>query len=108
MLRGTTTTWSAAINRSGAASGLELATHTAVMAIGGFTGTDPVPTLEQFQNYVADRQITYYILPESKNDHGGFFGNNSHSDISDWVKANFTSTKIGSDTVYDLRAPLRK
>ncbi|CDP82907.1 MULTISPECIES: ArnT family glycosyltransferase [Mycolicibacterium] len=108
MLRGTTTTWSAAINRSGAASGLELATHTAVMAIGGFTGTDPVPTLEQFQNYVADRQITYYILPESKNDHGGFFGNNSHTDISDWVKANFTSTKIGSDTVYDLRAPLRK
>ncbi|MED5815326.1 glycosyltransferase family 39 protein [Mycolicibacterium sp. 050232] len=108
MLRGTTTIWSAAINRSGAAAALELSTDTAVMAIGGFTGTDPAPTLEQFQTYVADRQITYYILPESKNDHGGFFGNNSHTDISDWVKANFISTKVGSDTVYDLRAPLRK
>nr|WP_235682956.1 glycosyltransferase family 39 protein [Mycolicibacterium alvei] len=106
MLRGTDTTWSAAINRSGAAAGLELSTDTAVMAIGGFTGTDPAPTLEQFQTYVADRQITYYILPESKADRGGFFGNNSHTDISEWVKANFTSTKVGSDTVYDLSAPL--
>ncbi|TVX91024.1 phospholipid carrier-dependent glycosyltransferase [Mycolicibacterium porcinum] len=106
MLRGTNTTWSAAINRSGAAAALELSTDTAVMAIGGFTGTDPAPTLEQFQTYVADRQITYYVLPESKNDHGGFFGNNSHTDISDWVKANFVATKVGSDTVYDLRAPL--
>lgn len=108
MLRATTTEWSAAINRSGAASALELSTDTAVMAIGGFTGSDPAPTLEQFKTYVAERQITYYILPESKNDHGGFFGNNSHTDISDWVKANFISTKVGSDTVYDLRAPLKK
>ncbi|WP_083654456.1 glycosyltransferase family 39 protein [Mycobacterium sp. GA-1841] len=105
MLRGTNTPWSAAINRSGAASGLELATGTAVMAIGGFTGTDPVPSLDQFQHYVDDRQITYYILPEPK---GGFFGNSSHTDISDWVKANFTSSKIGPDTVYDLRAPRRQ
>ncbi|WP_454789834.1 ArnT family glycosyltransferase [Mycolicibacterium lutetiense] len=109
MLRATTTKWSAAINRSGAAAGLELSTGTAVMAIGGFTGSDPVPTLAQFQTYVADRQISYYILPEPKDkDHGGFFTNNSHSDVSDWVKANFTSTKVGSDTVYDLSAPLRK
>lgn len=109
MLRATHTTWSAAINRSGAAASLELSTDTAVMAIGGFTGTDPVPTLEQFQTYVADRQITYYILPEPKDkDHGSFFGHNSHTDISDWVKANFMSTKLGSDTVYDLRAPLKK
>ena len=109
MLRATTTKWSAAINRSGAAAGLELSTDTAVMAIGGFTGSDPVPTLDRFQTYVADRQITYYILPESKaSDRGGFFGTNSHTDITDWVKANFTSTKVGTDTVYDLRSPLKK
>jgi 4-amino-4-deoxy-L-arabinose transferase-like glycosyltransferase len=110
MLRGTSTKWSAAINRSSAAANLELSTNTAVMAIGGFTGSDPVPTLQQFQDYVAGRQITYYILPEPKDkDHGGgFFGNNSHADITDWVKATFTSTKVGSDTVYDLSAPLKK
>ncbi|OBB10492.1 mannosyltransferase [Mycolicibacterium setense] len=114
MLRGASTRWSAAINRSGAAAALELSTGTAVMAVGGFTGTDPAPSLEQFRAYVAERQITYYVLPELKGsesksgDHGGFFGRNSHTDISDWVKDNFTSTKVGSDTVYDLRAPLRK
>lgn len=109
MLRATTTKWSAAINRSGAAAGLELSTDTAVMAIGGFTGNDPVPTLGRFQTYVADRQITYYILPESRaSDRRGFFGDNSHTDITDWVKANFASTKIGTDTVYDLRSPLKK
>jgi 4-amino-4-deoxy-L-arabinose transferase-like glycosyltransferase len=109
MLRATATKWSAAINRSSAAANLELSSNTAVMAIGGFTGSDPVPTLQQFQTYVADRQITYYVLPEPKDkDHGGFFSNNSHTEITDWVKANFTSTKVGSDTVYDLNSPLKK
>ena len=52
--RPTHTDWSAAIARSSAAAGLELQTHTAVMAIGGFSGNDPVPTLSEFQQYVAD------------------------------------------------------
>ncbi len=106
MLRATTTRWSAAVNRSSAAAGLELATGTPVMAIGGFTGSDPVPTLAQFQNCVADRQIAYYVLPEPKDkDHGGFFGRSVHTEITDWVKANFTATKVGSDLVYDLATP---
>ena len=106
MLQGTTTAWSAAINRSSYASQLELSTGTAVMAIGGFTGTDPVPTLGQFQRYVADHQVGYYILPPARPGHGGgFMRANSHADISDWVKANFTPVKVGLDTVYDLTAP---
>jgi 4-amino-4-deoxy-L-arabinose transferase-like glycosyltransferase len=103
MLKNTGTTWSAAINRSSPASSLELATGTAVMAIGGFTGSDPVPTLSQFQDYVAAHRIGYYILPDSSG-HGGF-GRNVHTDISDWVKAHFTPVKVGTDTVYDLTAP---
>ena len=31
------------------------------MAIGGFTGSDPSPTLAQFQQYVADGDISYFI-----------------------------------------------
>jgi 4-amino-4-deoxy-L-arabinose transferase-like glycosyltransferase len=108
MLRGTHTTWSAAINRSSAAANLELATDTSVMAIGGFTGTDPVPTLAQFQAYVTDRQVAYYLLPEPRDQsHGGFFGNKAHTDITDWVTATFPSVKVGSDRVYDLSAPVR-
>ena len=32
-----------------------------VMAIGGFNGSDPSPTLAQFQQYVADGKIHYFI-----------------------------------------------
>ena len=31
------------------------------MAIGGFNGSDPSPTLAQFQEYVADGEIHYFI-----------------------------------------------
>ncbi|MBV9090215.1 MAG: glycosyltransferase family 39 protein [Mycobacteriaceae bacterium] len=102
MLRTTNTEWSAAINRSSSAAGLELSTNTAVMAVGGFTGSDPVPTLSQFQDYVANRQVSYYIAPD-ENDHGRA---NSHTDIMTWVAANFRPMKIGSDTVYNLTAPI--
>jgi 4-amino-4-deoxy-L-arabinose transferase-like glycosyltransferase len=106
MLRNTHTDWSAAINRSSAAAGLELSTNTAVMAIGGFGGSDPVPTLAQFQQYVANHRITYYVAPSSDKRPGGF-GGNSHTDITDWVAATFTPIKVGKSTVYDLTAPAR-
>ena len=102
MLSQTHTDWSAAIARSSAAAGLELQTHTAVMAIGGFSGTDPVPTLSDFQQYVATHRVTYFIVPDDS--HSGM-GNHGHSDITDWVTANFTPAKVGSDTVYDLTVP---
>ncbi|BBZ27617.1 glycosyl transferase [Mycolicibacterium madagascariense] len=103
-LDGTLTEWSAAVDGSSTAAGLELSTNTAVMAIGGFTGSDPVPTLSQFQQYVANHQVTYYIAP---NQNGGGHGGNQHSDIGDWVAATFTPKQIGSDTVYDLTAPAK-
>ena len=107
MLRATHTDFSAAIDRSNAAAGLELSTDTAVMAIGGFGGSDPAPTLGEFQQDVANHRIGYYIAP--KNDHrpGGFGGRTAHADIAKWVAATFTPTTVGSDTVYDLSAPAR-
>ena len=103
-LDGTFTEWSAAVNGSSTAASLELATNTAVMAIGGFTGSDPVPTLGQFQQYVANHQVTYYIAPDQD---GGGRGGRQHSDIGDWVASAFTPIKVGSDTVYDLTTPPR-
>jgi 4-amino-4-deoxy-L-arabinose transferase-like glycosyltransferase len=103
LLSATHTQWSAAIPRSSAAAGLELSSHTAVIAIGGFGGSDPVPTLSQFQQYVAGHQVTYYIEPNDNR--GGFMGNRGHSDIADWVKAHYTPVKVGSATVYDLTKP---
>jgi 4-amino-4-deoxy-L-arabinose transferase-like glycosyltransferase len=105
MLRDTHTDWSAAIDRSSAAAGLELSTDTAVMAIGGFGGSDPAPTLGQFQQDVAEHRITYYVAPAQEHRPGGFGGRNVHTDITKWVAANFTAITVGSDTVYDLTAP---
>ena len=66
MLEATDTPWSAAIDRSSTAAGLELATDTAVMAIGGFSGTDPTPTLQQFQDDVAKHRVAYYLAHEAR------------------------------------------
>ncbi|WP_418002138.1 ArnT family glycosyltransferase [Mycobacterium sp. PDNC021] len=104
LLKATTTKWSAAIDRSSPAAGLELDTRTPVIAIGGFGGSDPAPTLQQFQSYVANHEVAYYIVSDSK----GHWGADAHSDIADWVSANFAPMKVGSDTVYNLMLPLKK
>ena len=43
------------------AAGYQLASGEPVMALGGFNGSDPSPTLAQFQDYVADGEIHYFI-----------------------------------------------
>jgi hypothetical protein len=60
--------------------------------------------LSQFQQYVANHQVTYFIAP---NDQGRGPGGKQHSDIGDWVGATFAPIKAGSDTVYDLTTPAR-
>jgi hypothetical protein len=94
--------WSAAINGSSAAAALELSTNTAVMAIGGFSGSDPVPTLSQIQDDVTNHRIGYYIAPDTT--HGPGRGR-AHTDITRWVAANFAPLRAGASTVYDLSAP---
>lgn len=93
LLQNTDSRWAAATNGSQSASGIELASGTAVMAIGGWSG-DPAPTFDQFLAWVKAGDVGYYIT-------GGRGGD---SEISTWVASNFTATTIGSNTVYDLRS----
>ncbi len=73
------------------------------MAIGGFSG-DPYPTLAQFQQYVADGDIAYYISGGGMGGGpGGREGTNSA--IEEWVQANYTATTVGGVTVYNLLQP---
>jgi 4-amino-4-deoxy-L-arabinose transferase-like glycosyltransferase len=105
MLSTTHTDWSAAILRASTAAQLELSTHTAVMAIGGFSGTDPVPSLSQFQQYVADHRVTYYIAVHDEHDgEPGTPPRRQHTDIEDWVAAHYAPVKVGDVTVYNLTA----
>ena len=104
MLKGTDTTWSAAVMRSSSAAGLELASDTAVMAIGGFSGSDPAPTLRQFQDDVAQHKVAYYVV--MNNGHRGpGRSSRGHADIANWVTASFRPATVGDATVYDLSKP---
>ena len=97
-------TWVAAAIGSNEASGYQLETGYSVMPIGGFNGTDPSPTLEQFQKYVADKKIHYFIAGGRM---GGMRGgtDSPSSQISEWVQQNFTTTTVDGVTLYDLTAP---
>ncbi|BAD60174.1 glycosyltransferase family 39 protein [Nocardia farcinica] len=97
-----TYTWAAAAIGSQSAAGLQLATELPVMPIGGFNGSDPSPTLEQFQQYVRDGEIHYFI----GGGRGGPGGSTSESSrISTWVEENFTPTVVDGVTLYDLTTP---
>jgi 4-amino-4-deoxy-L-arabinose transferase-like glycosyltransferase len=92
-------TWIAATEGSQSAAPIELATGgDAVMAIGGFNGTDPAPTLAQFESMVAKGEIHYYV-GQSGNSFGGGSGSSA---IASWVAAHFKSETVGGVTVYDL------
>ena len=91
--------WIAATEGSQSAAPIELATGgDAVMAIGGFNGTDPSPTLAQFEAMVAKHEIHYYV-GQSNNSFGGGTGSSS---ITSWVAAHFKSETVGGVTVYNL------
>ena len=92
--------WAAATTGSQGAAGYQLASELPVMAIGGFTGSDASPTLEQFQAYVAQGEIHYYLAGGDRGGRGG--ESSSASQIATWVSENFTAVTVGSAQVYDL------
>ena len=97
--------WAAATIGSTSAASLELGSNgVPVMAIGGFTGSDPAPTLAQFEKLVSAHEIHYFVASGSGGP-GGAGGSGSGSQITAWVKAHFTGQTVGGMTVYDLTTP---
>ncbi|MGW0173169.1 glycosyltransferase family 39 protein [Rhodococcus sp. NPDC003322] len=96
-------TWVAAAIGSNSASGYQLATQRPVMPIGGFNGSDPSPTLQQFQQYVDEGKVHYFIAGGGMG--GGMGGSGTASEITQWVTQNFTSSTVDGVTLYDLTAP---
>jgi hypothetical protein len=96
--------WAAATVSSTSAASLELSSDgVPVMAIGGFTGSDPAPTLTAFKEFVSQHEIHYFVT----NGSGGGLGGNSggSAQITSWVEAHFTGKTVGAMTVYDLTTP---
>jgi 4-amino-4-deoxy-L-arabinose transferase-like glycosyltransferase len=94
-------TWVAAAVGANSAAGVQIAAGEPVMAIGGFNGTDPTPTLAQFQQDVSAGTIHYFLAGGR-----GFGGGSGDSGaIATWVASHFTAQTVGGATVYDLTAP---
>jgi len=88
------------------AAGYQLGSGEPVMAIGGFNGTDPAPTLAQFEKHVSEGKIHYFISGSGGFGGGGGPGGGSTSDdasqITSWVESHYTAETVGGVTVYDL------
>lgn len=119
-------TWVAATVGSQSSAPYQLATGEPIMDIGGFTGSDPTPTLAQFKKYVSEGKIHYFINSgrgfdrinsntknEEKNREtngnttgasmpNGPMGGGSNSAIATWVQASFKSYTADGVTIYDL------
>ena len=112
-------TWVAATVGAQNAASYQLATEKPVMAIGGFNGSDPSPTLARFKQYVAEGKIHYFIGGSESStgesatgtgEDGGRMGGGGpgggpgggNSEISTWVSETFEKVTIGGATFYDL------
>jgi 4-amino-4-deoxy-L-arabinose transferase-like glycosyltransferase len=95
-------TWVAATVGAESAAPLQLASGDPIMAIGGFNGTDPAPTLAQFEKYVSEHKIHYFV-GQNQASFGG--GTGDAAQITSWVKRHFTSRTIAGITVYNLTRP---
>jgi hypothetical protein len=122
LLKSAPTRWSAATISGSSAASLELASGTAVLGVGGFMGSDPYPTLDQFKAYQASGQIRYFVVGPIFGSRfgGGFpggdggdpgrgrpgeFANGTGTQISQWVKENFTPITVDGQTIYNLSQP---
>lgn len=117
LVTASTAKWAAATIGSQEAGSLELATGKSVMAIGGFSGSDPSPTLAQFQRYAATGQVRYFIAgggfgappsaPSSlqRAAERGFGEHRGNDAITKWVEAHYTVKTVGGQQVYDLSNP---
>lgn len=97
--------WVAATVNSNSAAGYQLATGDPVMAIGGFNGTDPAPTLAEFERYVHEGKIHYFISGGGAGGFGTGGAGTSASRMTQWVSTHYDSRTIGGVTVFDLREP---
>jgi 4-amino-4-deoxy-L-arabinose transferase-like glycosyltransferase len=127
-------TWVAATSSAQTAASLELATGKSVIAIGGFSGSDPGTTLAHFKRLVAEGKVHYYIagggfggraglgrgvasgsargypgaseFPRRRfAGGGGGTGQTVASQIQSWVQSQFKARTVGGVTVYDLTQP---
>lgn len=88
--------WILAVSSSNDAAPIILETGLPVMAMGGFSGSDSILTLDKFKEYVYSGELRYYYANSSR-------GQGDSSEIATWVKENGKAVEISNSvTIYDL------
>jgi 4-amino-4-deoxy-L-arabinose transferase-like glycosyltransferase len=98
-----TAKWIVAADSSQEAGSIEIATGFPVMAMGGFTGSDPTPTLDELKSYIAAGELRFVIASGST---GGFGGGSSS--VSSWVVSTCTAVSYGGTaSLYDCAGAVK-
>lgn len=71
-----------AVQRAQSAYSIMLKTNYAVMAMGGFGGSDPALTVSKLEKMVKAGEIKYFLIS------GGQMGGTSNSSVTNWIKNN--------------------
>ena len=103
-------TWLVAVSSANQAGPIQLASGAPVMAMGGFMGSDPAPTLERLQAYVRDGRLRFVMLGGrggGPSGLGGFFGGDGSGNVAaarnQWVTNACTPVTVSGVTgdLYD-------
>ena len=89
-----------AVEGSQSAAPYILATGDPVMAMGGFTGSDPWPTLSAFERLVGEGKVHYVLLgggSSGARGPGAGGGNSAVSAVEQWVERHGTVVPSGDD-----------
>jgi 4-amino-4-deoxy-L-arabinose transferase-like glycosyltransferase len=96
----------ATVNANTAAP-LILATGQPVMAVGGFSGGDPILTVDEFAARVADGAVRYALFPSATDQPGGGprFGRGQQQPIVQWVQERCSVVPAADWQPQDTAAP---
>jgi hypothetical protein len=82
---------------STSAAGLALASGRNVIDMGGFSGSDPTPTLAQLQQLISSGQLHYVLLGSGRN--AGGAGRSAATQARDgWIKSHGTVVTVQGAT----------
>jgi 4-amino-4-deoxy-L-arabinose transferase-like glycosyltransferase len=91
--------WIVAVSGANEAAPIQLASGQPVMAMGGFSGSDPTPTLDELKSYVASGELRFVLAGGRGGGQGG-----GSSDVMSWVTSACTAVDTGSTSgLYDCQ-----
>lgn len=93
-------TWAAAAIGSETAANLQLESGRAILPVGGFDGTDPYPTLEDFQGWVKGGRVGALVLKNLPP--LTLEGRGESARIVEWVRSHYVVEVIEGTEIYDL------